>query len=652
MDDLRPVEQLRLYRSWSNDLTYGELPTVEFSQKPKRTWVGIMIITVVAAFFIDILFGKKYNLRLGNVLLWGFVVSLLYWVTPFFSFVLTLLKTKKLPDKHFLKKFSFAKKLTTAITLSYFITLGLHVGLLKFLKPWWHLKAHREVMADTLLGIFNQFYFFLVWGLLFLAVVVFAKLAFTEQTKVKQKKRHTVKPPVIDFKQPFGLWIGESTGWLSYLYHNAGIAPKKQVSLALSDAAQNILILGAIGSGKTTRAMHPLLLQLLDQDCGGLIFDIKGDFQKAVEACAENTKREVVLIGPKFNKMNLLAGLTPEVAASFLKSIFMFGNQSDSFWVDTATELCRNTLGLLSFLPEFYSLNGLYSYLFDLETKLAIEEALAQIDNLSDKEKRLLASYSQYHSRIFDHFDEKVKAGVNATIAQVLAPFNHPDLVDAFCSEDVTNVHMEDVLNGTIYLVMMPLSIWGLGGKVVYTLIKLRFFNVMQQRATRTEWNQERPVFFMCDEFQEIVSANRDGLSDLNFWDKSRSSKTIGIISAQAVSSFYASIGNRDIAHALLQNFRQKICFKTEDITTLEYFNNLAAKVEVAKKIHSQTRGSTKTKMQVSNSDSYTENITYTDKPVLDAQLFRSISQNQAVALLSICGNSMDDVVNTMCLYV
>jgi hypothetical protein len=33
------------------------------------------------------------------------------------------------------------------------------------------------------------------------------------------------------------------------------------------------------------------------------------------------------------------------------------------------------------------------------------------------------------------------------------------------------------------------------------------------------------PGFFMCDEFQEIISANREGISDMNFWDKSRSSK-------------------------------------------------------------------------------------------------------------------------------
>ena len=75
----------------------------------------------------------------------------------------------------------------------------------------------------------------------------------------------------------FALWIGEATGYLASLRHGAGIARKASVVLALPDAAQNILVLGGIGSGKTTRAMNPLLLQLLDQDAGGLIFNIKGN---------------------------------------------------------------------------------------------------------------------------------------------------------------------------------------------------------------------------------------------------------------------------------------------------------------------------------------------------------------------------------------
>src|SRR5713101_6354607 len=68
---------------------------------------------------------------------------------------------------------------------------------------------------------------------------------------------------------------------------------------------------------------------------------------------------------------------------------------------------------------------------------------------------------------------------------------------------------LEDVLEGVVFLVELPLAVWGLGGKVASILLKLRFFNVMQRRAVEPTWNQERPVFIVCDEFQEIVSANR-----------------------------------------------------------------------------------------------------------------------------------------------
>ena len=161
-------------------------------------------------------------------------------------------------------------------------------------------------------------------------------------------------------------------------------------------------------------------------------------------------------------------------------------------------------------------------------------------------------------------------------------------------------------------------------------------------------WNHDRPVFFMCDEFQEIVSANRDGLSDLNFWDKSRSSKCIGIISAQAVSSFYAAIGQRDLADALLQNFRQKVCFKTEDSHTIEMLNHLLGRVEVTRESHNIGDGES-SGMLFSHYSSSSHNSTSTsiiEKNVINPQLFRVMGQNQAVALLSFAGVSADDVLD------
>jgi type IV secretory pathway TraG/TraD family ATPase VirD4 len=453
----------------------------------------------------------------------------------------------------------------------------------------------------------------------------------------------------------FGLYLGTSSGHLGNLGHGAALKSGQIVTLPLADAAQNILIFGGIGSGKTTRAVQPLLLQLLDQDSGGLIFDIKGDFKHAVLKIAGALERRITVIGPEHTQMNLISGLNPEVAASFLKSALLLSarGNTDSFWIDTASELCKNSLGILSFFQGRYSLSNLHAYLFDAAVREGVnDEANGKLSSLPERDSRLLKTYLSYYETIFSSFDDKVKSGVNASVAQILSPFNHPDLVDAFCTDDRNAPLMEEVLNGTVFLVDMPLARWGLGGKVAYNFIKLRFFNVMQKRNVEPTWNKERPVFFMCDEFQEIVSANRDGLSDLNFWDKSRSSKCIGIISAQAVSSFYAAIGNHDVANTLIQNFRQKICFRTEDKTTIELLNHLLGRVEVERVSKQQSEGSSSSFNSYSTSRNASSSVSTIEKQVLNPQIFRTLGQNQAVAVLSYGGVSADDVIETLPVFI
>ena len=507
----------------------------------------------------------------------------------------------------------------------------------------WTLFLPLDYLFPTLFNRLGPLWIFVALfggGFIILLVLMILK---TIPSKTKQSKK---------ISNRFGLYLGTSTGTLGRLSHGAAIKQGQNVVLDLQDAAQNILVLGGIGSGKTTRTVQPILMQLLDQDSGGLIFDIKGDFKRAVESIAKDVKCPVTIIGPEKTKMNLISGLTPEVAASFLKSALLLNSRgvSDSFWIDTAAELCKNSLGVLSFFPKRYSLADLHEYLFDPAIREGVnDEAQEKILTLPDREKRLLRSYLSYYEVIFSEFDDKVRKGVNASVSQILSPFNHPDLVDAFCTDDPDAPRIESVLDGTVYLVDMPLSLWGLGGKVAYNFIKLRFFNVMQRRNTESSWNHDRPVFFMCDEFQEIVSANRDGLSDLNFWDKSRSSKCIGIISAQAVSSFYAAIGQRDVADALLQNFRQKICFKTEDSRTIELLNHLLGRVEVERKSYQKGEGTSSGGFFSNHgpSSSSHESISKAliEKQVMNPQLFRTLGKNQAVALLSFAGANADDVI-------
>jgi hypothetical protein len=298
-----------------------------------------------------------------------------------------------------------------------------------------HQEGTKKALSpDTHPDTMPNYIGFLLW--LFLAV--FLRYTVNKVGAYRTKRYHAkaakAKPIVDVSRAPFRLWLGESTGTLSSMSHGAGIAPRQDVTLSLADACQNMLVLGAIGSGKTTRAMHPLLMQLLDQPCGGLIFDVKADFERAVQAMAKTVGKSITVIGVGHHGINLLAGLTPEIAASFLKSVFLLNGKhsGDSFWVETATELCRNVLGLLSFLPEYYHLQGLYRYIFEASYQSMIDDAIHALrPTLSEKARLHVDAYANYQSQIFDKFDDKVQASVNATVAQVLSPFNHPDLIEA-----------------------------------------------------------------------------------------------------------------------------------------------------------------------------------------------------------------------------
>ncbi|MHB8253846.1 MAG: type IV secretion system DNA-binding domain-containing protein [Acidiferrobacter sp.] len=177
-------------------------------------------------------------------------------------------------------------------------------------------------------------------------------------------------------------------------------------------------------------------------------------------------------------------------------------------------------------------------------------------------------------------------------------------------------------LAGAVFLVDLPLAVWGVGAKVIYTFLKLRFFQYMQRRPA-TE--RGHPVLFLCDEYQEIVSANKDGLSDLNFWDKGRAFGTIGVISAQSIASFYAALGDRDLADTLLQNFRQKLCLRTEDLHTIAFFERLLGRV-----VHSQRR----------------------DLPLVSALVVRRLYNRQALAMLSAAGDAIEDVIDLPSVFV
>jgi type IV secretory pathway TraG/TraD family ATPase VirD4 len=684
------LEQLRRCRQQSRSLKRKGLPADQSSahEKLKKSkdplWISLLVAALygigggclIAGCLASFHQHKMISLIIG-ALVGAPLGALVYGAWPTILWLCRLL-TSRPPEPHFFRQFqighlpvswlSFSALLTlmTAWLMSLFGELpalpvlpviqraaDAHLNPFDKVVAWFFQLPALGVYRNWLSGMISE----LGWVCAAFLLLTLALFAYWQgSNRASRRAMGALGSHDDQDKNAFRLWLGDSTGRLAQLGHGTSLAPGQKVSLTLEDAAQNILILGGIGSGKTTRVVHPLLLQLLDQQCGGLIFDVKGDFHHAVRQFSQETGQPVITLGPGHTPLNLLAGLTPEMAASFLKSVLLLADPhpGSSFWIESATELCRNSLGLLSFIPHHYSLKGLYRYLFNTSFQAEIADVLeTRRAHLTEDERGTLEAFEEYQRDLYDRLDEKVKAGMFATLAQVLSPFNQPALTKAFCTATPNAQGLTAVLTGSVFLVNLPLATWGLGAKVVYTLIKLRFYNLMQQRTHQAPSSALRPVFFLCDEFQEIVSANKDGLSDLNFWDKSRSSKTIGIVSAQAISSFYAALGNRDLADALCQNFRQKLCFRTEDLNTLQYFQTLADKVEVSRRTVGESSGTQEQGGRGSNSSrSKSESTSWTEKQVLNAQIFRQLSPDQAIALLSIGGQSADDILDMRPVYV
>jgi len=452
----------------------------------------------------------------------------------------------------------------------------------------------------------------------------------------------------------FSIYVGTSN---DYLYR-IGAGPRLgniHVALNLADSCTNFMITGGIGSGKTVSAISPILLQLLDpansnneQTPAGLIFDIKGDFKGCVYDLASRFGRtDITTIGAATGqaKMNIIGGLSPDIAAAFLKSGFeqTGGSSSDSFWIDSSTDAMKAGLTILQKV-DMYTLNYLYQLIFDKKIEETVLSAAAQLAS-GDLE---LTAALDYYTGVYLKNEDRTLQSIKATIGTLLSTFTSPQIVDTFCNTkaaDANTLFTDIIEKGRILLLDFPLSVNGYGAKTIYVLMKLRFMNLVQTRPTNPKMNQDRPVYFICDEYQNCITKS-GFVSDSNFWDKSRSAKCIGLISFQTVSSIVSALnGDRATTETILANFRQKIFFANEDPSTIDYIQKIAGKYEQVRT--TTTEGHSKQSDSFFKKTNNTGTSTTTvQSQIVGAEDIRALQQGAALGILRVNNNSFIDVLS------
>jgi hypothetical protein len=139
-----------------------------------------------------------------------------------------------------------------------------------------------------------------------------------------------------------------------------------------------LMILGAVGTGKTSACMYPYVEQLLrwrrddsDRKVGGLVMEVKGDFCRQVRSILKDADREKDYVeigldtGVCYNPLH--NDLDPYAVAYAIAALLnnLFGKSKEPFWQQAYTDLLKFVILLRRLTDGYTTFAEVYRYILD-----------------------------------------------------------------------------------------------------------------------------------------------------------------------------------------------------------------------------------------------------------------------------------------------
>ena len=174
-----------------------------------------------------------------------------------------------------------------------------------------------------------------------------------------------------------------------------------------------VMILGAIGTGKTTACMYPYVQQLLrwraddrERKIGGLVLEVKGDFCSQVRTILKESGRE-----SDYVEIGLESGLCynplhndvdPYAVAYAIATLLnnLFGRSKEPFWQQAYTDLLKFVILLRRITDGYTTFSEVYRYILD---DALIERDIQQLKaKLSEAPEVVLVPRAEYRLHCTD----------------------------------------------------------------------------------------------------------------------------------------------------------------------------------------------------------------------------------------------------------
>ena len=340
-----------------------------------------------------------------------------------------------------------------------------------------------------------------------------------------------------------------------------------RVVFGIEDLCRHTMIFGSSGSGKTTRAYNPMLQDMLGKlGAGAFIIAAKPEAVAEAVEIARRAGREVLVVEPgSAIGLDLLSG-NPDVDAMYFRDTFGRVGDDAKQWVDAAVARMKNALRMLKAAGnQYYTFEHLTGYCFDDKfaamARIQSMERLRALPHESDEAWTIREAMS-YEDTRYNQFTPETRRAVQFAVSQLLEPLRDVQISKTFARRH-NLVQMDSVFEGKVLVLHVPRTKYERAAQAIYTLAKRRFFTALENRRSDASVDQVRPIVFGIDEYQLCISE-----SDVQSLGIIRSAGCMVLGTTQGVSSLYSVLPKNQV-DAALQNFTQKIFFKTDDDDTL-----------------------------------------------------------------------------------
>ena len=165
--------------------------------------------------------------------------------------------------------------------------------------------------------------------------------------------------------------------------------------------------------------------------------------------------------------------------------------------------------------------------------------------------------------------------------------FLDPDVANVFSSDEPNTFSLDEIDQGAVLTITMPQRLVS-ERRSIQTYLKILFYFHVLRRFDKEpgERQGENLLLLVADEFQDLVTASEDGISDHKIIDRIRAAGAAVIAGMQSELSADPAIGasKREV---LTLNMRSRFIFRAADLKGANESAAFLGKREIWKKTHS-----------------------------------------------------------------